>query len=213
VTKLFLKTSITANQVTLIDHIVGVIGCVLLSFDYWLPILGGVLLQLWILLDLVDGEVARYRRTSSLRGKHFDRLGHNIVEPLAFVSLSFHAYNKFRDVNFFVIGFLVSISLLVIEISALRREIMRMASNETKTATGQSNLKSTNKTIETLLNLYYLISDIYSVYTMSTIILFCAFLDRLTIALIFYGIAIPAMAIGEIILEVKYSHIGTLDIF
>ena len=41
------------------------------------------LIQVYFLLDLCDGEVARWRRTTSITGVYLDRVGHYLVEAAA----------------------------------------------------------------------------------------------------------------------------------
>lgn len=91
-TRLLLRTPITANQVTwlmiatgtsaaLVLLIPGLIGAVLAAF------LG----QLQMLWDCCDGEVARWRRTSSPQGVFLDRVGHYTTEGLIPVALGLRA--------------------------------------------------------------------------------------------------------------------------
>ena len=61
--QLFLKTSITANQITVLWVILGIFSCYLFTFGkYWSSIIGCLLIQLHMLLDYVDGPVARVKR-------------------------------------------------------------------------------------------------------------------------------------------------------
>src|SRR3989338_4585087 len=60
VTKLLLPTSVTPNQVTVLSITAGMLGGLFYCFgnDFGF-VMGGVMLQLWYLLDCVDGEIAR----------------------------------------------------------------------------------------------------------------------------------------------------------
>jgi len=51
---------------------------------------GFALLYLSFLLDKMDGEIARCRRTESLRGIVLDRIHHRVIEPLVFVAAGVH---------------------------------------------------------------------------------------------------------------------------
>jgi len=89
ITWLLVRTPITANQVTLFQGILGLAGAILLAYR---PILGVILLQLGYLLDLSDGEVARWRGTASKSGHYLDMLGHIIVVPCMFFGLGYGAW-------------------------------------------------------------------------------------------------------------------------
>ena len=115
-TWIFLHTNITPNQVTLLSLLVGLLGCVLLSLPSYYPVLGVVLFQLWLIWDMVDGEIARYRNICSLAGAFFDRLNTAVVEACIFWSLSYALYSKFGDVRCFILGFSASISILLVKI-------------------------------------------------------------------------------------------------
>ncbi|MBU1706410.1 CDP-alcohol phosphatidyltransferase family protein, partial [bacterium] len=81
-TWLLLHTPLSANQVTVLQIIVGVIGSLLLiPPNYGWNLLGILLLQFGYVLDCCDGEVARYRKQSSVGGVFLDLIGHEIVIP------------------------------------------------------------------------------------------------------------------------------------
>src|SRR5437762_1650191 len=69
-TWLLLHTPVTANQVTLASLVVGLFGISLFAATSNASFLTGtLLLQLWYLLDHVDGQIARYRKTACLSGR------------------------------------------------------------------------------------------------------------------------------------------------
>jgi phosphatidylglycerophosphate synthase len=104
--KLLLSTSITANQVTLLSIVVGLVAGVMFSFgNYLYTLAGALLLQLWLILDCVDGEIARYRKSSGPSGKYMESMDHYITEPFIFVCISFGLYNTFHIISIFVLGF------------------------------------------------------------------------------------------------------------
>jgi len=81
VTSLLIRTPVTANQLTGLMIVVGLIAAVpagLAGFGTaviaWLLVLG------YFLLDLCDGEVARWHKQTSVTGVYLDRVGHYIVE-------------------------------------------------------------------------------------------------------------------------------------
>lgn len=53
--------------------------------------LGALLIQVYLLLDCVDGEVARWRRQTSLTGVYLDRVGHYMSEAALLTGLGLRA--------------------------------------------------------------------------------------------------------------------------
>lgn len=112
ITWLLLHTNISANQVTLISLLVGLAGI----FLFALPLkgfflVGALLLQLWYLLDHVDGQIARYRKTACLTGRFFDFLTHHLIHGVIFFSLGWYAFIKTGQSSFLLWGFLTSLSV------------------------------------------------------------------------------------------------------
>ena len=92
VTWLLLKTRISANGVTALMILVGWSTAAALL----IPGIGGALLalvlgQLQMLIDCCDGEVARWRGTSSPAGVFLDKVGHYSTESLIPIALGIRA--------------------------------------------------------------------------------------------------------------------------
>ena len=87
-TRLLLKTPITANGVTYLMITTGIsISAALLIPGYQGILLALFLSQLQMLWDCCDGEIARWRDTRSPKGIFLDRVGHYLTEsliPIAF---------------------------------------------------------------------------------------------------------------------------------
>lgn len=82
-TRIFLRTPITANGVTWLMIIVGAsIGPALLIQGWAGIALALFLSHLQMLIDCCDGEVARWRETKSPMGIFLDKLGHYVAEGL-----------------------------------------------------------------------------------------------------------------------------------
>lgn len=90
ITHVLLKTKITANQVTILSILFGIAGSLLLlGFEWYIKLLGVTFVYLGILFDKVDGEIARYRKTFSLKGIFWDEVNHLVVPPLFWICLTF----------------------------------------------------------------------------------------------------------------------------
>jgi len=81
VTRLLIRTPVTANQLTGLMIVVGLVAAVPAGLSgFWTALAAFVLVQVYFLLDLCDGEVARWRRATSVTGVYLDRVGHYLVE-------------------------------------------------------------------------------------------------------------------------------------
>ena len=91
-TWMLLKTRISANGVTGLMILVGwSTAAALLIPGIWGALLAVVLGQLQMLVDCCDGEVARWRRTSSPAGVFLDKVGHYSTEALIPLALGIRA--------------------------------------------------------------------------------------------------------------------------
>lgn len=88
ITPVFLKTKISANQVSILAIITGIAAAILIILgDFWQVFLGAILMQLWLILDKVDGIIARYRKMVTLFGKFLDELDGAVIAALFFSSI------------------------------------------------------------------------------------------------------------------------------
>ena len=116
-TRLLLRTSITANGVTWLMIATGTSAALALLIP-GLPgaVLAALLGQLQMLWDCSDGEVARWRQTSSPKGVFLDRVGHYTTEGLIPIALGLRAAG-FPDAGWMdspwpLIGALLSVLVL-----------------------------------------------------------------------------------------------------
>ena len=99
-TWLLLKTPISAYGVTGLMILVGwSTAAALLIPGIWGALLEVVLGQLQMLVDCCDGEVARWRRTSSPAGVFLDKVGHYAAESAIAVALGVRADGGLDDIG------------------------------------------------------------------------------------------------------------------
>lgn len=92
VTRWLVGTRATPNALTLLMIVVGLVAAVAIAVPGIVTALVAVvLIQGYLLLDCVDGEVARWKRVSSAAGVYLDRLGHHVVEAAVVVGLGVRA--------------------------------------------------------------------------------------------------------------------------
>ncbi len=97
---IFVTLGISANQTTILSIIVGLIGSVFLFFGQWqFCVIGSLFVNLFLVLDCVDGNIARTTKTFSLKGKFLDRIAAGIVLAFMYqgigVGLYFNEDDKF----------------------------------------------------------------------------------------------------------------------
>ncbi|GAA2133349.1 CDP-alcohol phosphatidyltransferase family protein [Kitasatospora kazusensis] len=81
-------TVITPNGLTYLMMLTGILaGAALVVPGLAGAVLAAFLIQLYLLLDCVDGEVARWRRQTSLTGVYLDRVGHYMSEAALLTGL------------------------------------------------------------------------------------------------------------------------------
>ena len=80
-TRLLIPTSLTANGLTALMVPMGLLAALALSFGgVWTAVVSVLLVQLQLLLDCADGELARWRRTFSPAGVYLDQIAHYTTE-------------------------------------------------------------------------------------------------------------------------------------
>ncbi|MBI3465839.1 MAG: CDP-alcohol phosphatidyltransferase family protein [Planctomycetes bacterium] len=89
-TWLVVRWPVSANAVTSLALLVGLASAGLLGVQSAGGFMAGVgLLLFWYLLDHVDGQVARYRRSQSVTGLYLDFMMHHVVHPACAFALGY----------------------------------------------------------------------------------------------------------------------------
>jgi len=198
VTYLFLGTNITSNQVTLLAIFFVLITSILFSFgNYFYSIIGALLLQLYVLFDCVDGEIARYKifidensRRTNVIGKFMEVIEHLITIPSILISISYATY-KFYGIIWIIYGFLgVYFFMFLHSIMFWLEKYSYLTVNSNKLANKGLitsfviSLYANEKLKEVILN-------IFATSTLPFISIILAFLNKIHIILIIYGVILP----------------------
>jgi len=114
-TRALIGTSLTANAVTVLMILTGAAaGAALLIPGLVGAVLAAFLGQLQMLLDCSDGEVARWRGTSSAVGIFLDKVGHYTAEGLIPIALGVRADGGLDSIGgWTTLGALLSVLVLV----------------------------------------------------------------------------------------------------
>jgi phosphatidylglycerophosphate synthase len=116
-TRLLLRTPLSANAVTGLMIVVGVAAAAVLTLPGVAAAVGAVLLiQLQLLLDCSDGEVARWRDQKSPVGVYLDRIGHWLTEATLPIALGIRADGGWSDMGTYTtLGLLIAVLVLLIK--------------------------------------------------------------------------------------------------
>jgi len=127
VTCFALRIGLTANQVTVLQTIVGLTGAACLAFPSpGVVMVGLLLLQLGFVLDNVDGEVARFRGEVSVTGKYLDTIGHEFVIPSMYFALGVGMYFRVGTFESIVFGFLAGLASLRLDVMNMYHEAAQL---------------------------------------------------------------------------------------
>ncbi|MEV7238080.1 CDP-alcohol phosphatidyltransferase family protein [Streptomyces sp. NPDC051020] len=86
------NTKITPNQLTYLMTVCGVLAApALLVPGITGAVLGVVMVQLYLLLDCIDGEIARWKKQFSLGGVYLDRVGAYLCDAAVLVGFGLRA--------------------------------------------------------------------------------------------------------------------------
>jgi hypothetical protein len=97
-TWLAVRVNATPNQVTLISFAIGLYSAICFTKGtFSQTLLGAVLLQLSIIVDCVDGELARYTRKFSKLGAWLDAVTDRVKEYMVFLGLAIGAEKSGQD--------------------------------------------------------------------------------------------------------------------
>ncbi|MFJ9113405.1 CDP-alcohol phosphatidyltransferase family protein [Streptomyces sp. NPDC102283] len=92
VDRYLVNTRVTPNQVTYVMTLAGALAApALLVPGIWGAVLGVVMVQLYLLFDCVDGELARWKKQYSLSGVYLDRVAAYLCDAAVLVGLGLRA--------------------------------------------------------------------------------------------------------------------------
>ncbi len=118
ITWLLLHIPISANGATLLSLIIGVIASsVFIVGTKQAFLIGSILLQFWYTMDVVDGEIARYKKQTSATGLFFDWMTHYILHPFIFLCIGIGLCNKYANFTFFAISIIAGYGICMITLT------------------------------------------------------------------------------------------------
>ncbi len=132
VTRLVLPTRISADAVTGASLAAGVAAAGLLTLPGLIPAIGALLLvQLQMLLDCSDGEVARWRNQFSTAGIYLDRMSHYVTETALPIALGIRADGGWDSIGgWTTLGLVVAVLVLLIRAESALVHVARAESGK-----------------------------------------------------------------------------------
>ena len=133
-TRALLPTRISPNAVTGLMSVGGLGAAALLSLPGVLAALGALLLiQLQLLLDCSDGELARVRGQSSPAGIYLDRIGHYLTEAALPIGLGIRADGGWHSLGgWTTLGLVLAVMVLLIKSETVLVNVARAESGRPK---------------------------------------------------------------------------------
>jgi phosphatidylglycerophosphate synthase len=116
-----LRLGFSPNQLTYLMMLSGIVAGVVVSLPasgtgaLWTAVGGAVLIQVYLLLDCVDGEVARYLRQTSITGVFLDRIGHYLSEISLLIGLGFAAQGGWQNGGWAELGLVAALGAALIK--------------------------------------------------------------------------------------------------
>lgn len=125
ITPYIAKTSLTPNQITVISGLFGMAGAsLLIPKNKLCLILAGVFIQLFIILDLVDGDIARMKKMCSLYGKWLDILFDKLNDLLLILGLSLGVYYRTGKISALCLGIILMGLVFFIQFSMISNSVI-----------------------------------------------------------------------------------------
>lgn len=115
-TYLFINFGWSSNAVSYLSIFVSLVACGLFMVDHsWAVITAIVLINFWLILDCVDGNIARCKHEKKLYGEFVDAMSGYFTVGFVYFSLSVAAYNQnyscaYNSVWILICGGIASIS-------------------------------------------------------------------------------------------------------
>jgi phosphatidylglycerophosphate synthase len=182
--RILAKTAITPNQITAAGLVTGIISAALITFGQKYTIAaGGIVILLFWMLDMTDGQVGRLKNMCSDFGAWFDANTDQIVENLLYISISVGGYLHTNNTIYLLIGiFIFSGKFMYFQILLSRQSLLAKSNGKYGPALVES-VKRDKHNLFISTFLFWCNYDV-RIHFLSL----CALINRLEYALIFYAV-------------------------
>ncbi|MGQ0626449.1 MAG: CDP-alcohol phosphatidyltransferase family protein [Sporichthyaceae bacterium] len=143
-TRALVNTRITPDAITWGMIAAGVGSAVALSFPgWWTAVLAALLIQLQLILDCCDGELARWRGKTGASGVYLDRIGHYVTEAGLTAALGVRAAGGWDSLDgWATVGFATATVTLIIKSETDLVHTARALAKYPPTENGEQTIRS-----------------------------------------------------------------------
>lgn len=199
------RTNITANQVSLFSIGLALLSAVLITFsNYKYSIIACVILQVVLILDCIDGMLARYKGQTSFYGLYMEAMFHEIVPTSLFLALGINSYKYFNNALPLFLGGITILFIFFINISRTNKErIVLYHIQKSNKIVGYAPHKLSRIKNKSFFVKFtdFIIQLFNSPGNFFTILLLLAILDKMHYAIFFYSLFYFVVAMGKVYLE------------
>lgn len=215
ITKILIHTPLKPDHITMLMLAWGFIVGFLFSFGtYWHMLAGAIVFEFLLVLDCLDGELARYKKISSLRGVFLDLIAHFTNTACPFMGLTIGFYKQYPSIYILIIGLSASVfSILCLSVQAAKHHVIfkelvdytkKIAQKKSKRASEKLIKESTKQNI--LKSLGKKINYLYDGIYMMQIFLLAAIFNKLHWVLFFYGLTFPVWWLIKLAHEYRIGY-------
>ncbi len=142
-TRAIVNTRITPDAVTWGMIVAGGLSAIALSFPgVWWAVLAAVLIQVQLILDCSDGELARWRGKTGASGVYLDRIGHYVTEAGLTAALGVRAGGGWDSLDgWATVGFATATVTLLVKSETDLVHVARALAKLPQTADGEQTIR------------------------------------------------------------------------
>lgn len=160
-----IRIGVSADQATILFFLTGLTGSLLyISVSPLITFLGYILWRLHVLIDMSDGDIARFNSSFSIRGAYWDAVIHSVLNPLYYIFICFSFYLQFDNNLFIIIGSLIGLSssvLMAVKNNYFKAMLYNGIDLNKKGSTSDLKINSVIGNIK--LKLIYVLSEVLSI--------------------------------------------------
>lgn len=144
ITRAVVNTRITPDGLTWGMILAGAGAAIALSFPgWWTAVLAALLIQLQLILDCCDGELARWRNKTGASGVYLDRIGHYVTEAGLTAALGIRAGGGWDSLDgWATIGFATATVTLLVKAETDLVHTARALAKLPATADGEQTIRT-----------------------------------------------------------------------
>lgn len=189
ITKIFIILGLRPNSITVLGFLTGIAGgfLYLAQSFFW----GSIFFLVFYMLDNVDGEVARYRKLSSMFGVWLDAVAGHLIYPCFFLALGLGVFFKTGIFWHFFLGVVAATAKLV------ERSVPNVLTGGNE---NQEKLNSSRFGLKDWLGRIGKFSILFP------LVIFCSSLGWETWFLWFFAVYLSLFALGKIFLTGRRTH-------